>query len=43
MNEIKLDVLNEQDMYQILKWRNDIQEVLRTPYMLTVEQQLQYY
>jgi RimJ/RimL family protein N-acetyltransferase len=35
--------LRKEDMPIILKWRNDSMETLRTPYKLTLEQQMHWY
>ena len=40
---MKLRALNLDDMYEILRWREDIPETLRTPYPLTADMQDKYY
>ena len=40
---MKLQPLDRLDMEQIREWRNEVQNTLRTPYMLTQEMQREYY
>ena len=40
---MKLQPLSINDMPTLLKWRNESMEILRTPYMLTNEQQNKWY
>jgi RimJ/RimL family protein N-acetyltransferase len=43
MSDITLRPLSLEDMEVIRNWRHQVMETLRTPYMLTAEQQADYY